>query len=231
MFLNTNGTFSGLTKRLVAEFSGRVPEFYLVVSIEGDKEIHRRIRGTDSYNLAVKTLVECRNLGRKGYHQIISTTLQKANSGYETLDHIRDLAIATESTFTFRFADKNDNYYDNVDLPNLTLSTGQVKKILSFIERNFGEDLFLRHQKEFYETGKTPLMQDEDGNLLCRAGELFVFVKSNGKIYPCIYSSREIGNTEEGITRKLEDLGRHEPCPCCTECHFYPMLTYTNKPL
>ena len=99
---------------------------------------------------------------------------------------------------------------------------------MRFATERMPHDPFLRILREYTETGNIPLMMDQ-GKVRCEAGKKFCFVKYDGNIYSCLYSPREIGTISAGITKEITDLGKKEPCPCCTECHIYPMLNFGGK--
>ena len=99
--------------------------------------------------------------------------------------------------------------------------------IMKKLKDKFKEDVFFRVLYNSICKGKNDIMINSYGELICEAGNLFIFVKSDGNIYPCIYSEQIIGNINEGLF--LFNLNRLKSCPCCTECSIYPMLNFSKN--
>lgn len=214
LFINTNSTIPERIPKVMNSIKG--PQAYISVSLEGVREVHDYLRGVKSYDQAIKALSFN---GR--YKKVISTTVQAENCNEESLQHIKRIAGETGSDFTFRLASKA-LYYNNLDSELPSLSREQRNYLIKFMEDN--PNPFFDIQADFMRTGTIPLMI-RGKEVVCKAGKAFIFVKADGNIAPCIYSSRNMGNVKTGIV-EVNDLGKYEPCPCCTECTVYPMLNY-----
>ena len=196
-------------------------ELKLCVSIEGDREVHKRIRGIDSYDSALMTLKKCIAAVPELKMNILMT-LTKYNTNAGSLEHIRQLALSNNSVYSFRC------YYDSVHHSTvnnrLAITEEQKLVLIDFIKKYCRVDPFLTAQAEFLRTGRMPLMEE------CRAGALFVNIRSDGGVYPCINSTRKIGDVASGIyTEDIKDLGKKELCPCCDEACFYPMYNFISN--
>lgn len=221
-FLSTSGTRPQQAKELFELLTPRIRDIYLCVSLEGDRDVNYQVRGIDSYNSALKTINLCKKT-IPGLHSIISMTLTKRNCNLESLKSIKKAAEETDSTYTFRMAWLNDSYYHNIQNNDISISEKQRKLVIGFMKQNCLNDPFMRAQVEYFETGQIKLMEK------CYAGDVFILVKPDGTIYPCINSSRKIGDKHRGIfTKKIKNLGKYEQCPCCTECCYYPMLNWSS---
>jgi MoaA/NifB/PqqE/SkfB family radical SAM enzyme len=155
-------------------------------------------------------------------------TLTPYNSNWECLSHIKKIAEETGSTYSFRIAWNNNTYYNNNEI-NLNLSPHQKDEVAKFIEKYCLDDPFMRIQLEYLKSGNVYIMGDKKSRIHCLAGDVFVLVKPDGSIYPCINSSRKIGDFERGIFLKtIKDIGKYEQCPCCTECCVYPMINWSE---
>ena len=214
IWMNTNGTSPKRIEDFYRGTYGMVPNEHLCISIEGTRGNNRKVRGIDSYNSAIQTLQIC----RKQFPNLqvhLSTTITPHNSDISNLKHIMEIADIHGCSHTFRFANTNDDFYQNGGV-DLKIPEKDMDKIIEFACKH--QDEFITAQKEFIRTGKIPVMSG------CRAGHDFVFVRPDGTMTPCINSPRILD-----VPALIPDLGKQEQCPCCTECCFYPMLTYKKS--
>jgi len=226
-FLCTNGTNPEKARDVIKKMSEKIKDVYLCVSIEGSREVHESIRGIDSYDQALKTIRICREAAPK-IHVSISMTLTSKNCNLKSLMHIKRIAEETHSDFSFREVWVNDTYYKNVEA-DPRISSKQRALALNFIEKYCMKDPFMRVQAEYFRSGKIPLMGDKKNGVLCNAGSIFTLVRPDGTIYPCINSSRIIGDKNRGIfVKEINDLGTKEQCPCCTECCVWPVISWSK---
>ena len=135
-FLNTNGTYPIRTRIVCEEQAKRVPQFYVSVSLEGPRDLNKKIRGIDTYDLAIKTLKEVKSLGIQNIKTIISTTLQRENGTIENLEYLLDLAEKVRSTLTFRFVEISTTYYQNEGTTPGTVPKETKLEILNFATKN-----------------------------------------------------------------------------------------------
>lgn len=226
LFLSTNCSFPERVLDFMRANSGRVDDIYTCASLEGDRKTHKAIRGVDTHDLVIETLKAVRNLKLPNAHTVISSTMQSRNSNAESLDHIRQVAVDTGSTFSFRPVMISSTFYRNAQTKASNLTPEQIRFILDYIKREKMDDPFLVTLKDFVE-GKTTIMGDRNSGIRCLAGDISVFIKSDGLVYPCINSTRVIGDKERGLYVTEYELGDMEACPCCTECQVYPMLNFS----
>lgn len=227
LFFCTNGTNQKKTLEFVSEFSSHVKEIFVCISIEGTPDIHNKIRGIKCYDTAVQTLDALKELEYQNLQTIISSTILPENGNKECLDHLHDLAEKTKSNHSFRLAAQSEIFYQNHETPisKIRLSAEQIKFMGEYIHNHYWKNPFMKIQYDFIINKKSFLGTKE--NLKCLAGNISVFIKPDGKIYPCINSKRIIGN-KNGINNIPYKLGRMESCPCCTECQVYPMLNFSQ---
>lgn len=229
-FINTNGLMPEKTAEFAKQLSeqamllNRDLKLFFSISIEGPKDIHELIRGR-SYDLSMKTISLLKELNLPNLNVSLSMTVQKSNS--EFVNEVRELAKKMNCGFSFRFVDFSDNYYENLDNKDLSLTQAEARLILEKVKDNFTDDRFFQVLYKNVCENRNEVMLNDNGELICEAGDLFIFVKNDGNVYPCIYSNQVIGNIKTGLESfKLERL---ESCPCCTECHIYPMINFSKN--
>lgn len=224
IFLSTNGSNPRKVLDFIKAAKG-VPEIYIVVSLEGDRDMNKKIRGVDSYDLALETLRGVANLKRESVKGMISTTLLPENCNKKQIGHLEELAKQIGCLFTFRFFDKSKVFYGNDNLEP-SFSEQQRNFVLRMVKQR-EKDPFMRELFKHLK-GETTIM-GKKSRLKCLAGKITVFIDCDGTIRPCIYSQQIIGNSKLGIFEKSFVLKETPACPCCTECQVYPKLNYGNK--
>lgn len=225
LFINTNGSMPKRVVEYAVAVSRMSPKTIISVSLDGGRDVHKRIRGVDSYDKAIETLRLVNGLGLPNVSAMISTTITEPEEATLILHHVQEVADKLKCDYTFRVADISSSYYRNNDFVRGPFSERDISKLEEFISRYKPDDPFLPYVIEHMRTKRNRLMIDSQGTNHCLAGEAFIFVQADGVIRPCIYSLRSMGSLEQGIhPQRPTDLGKHEPCPCCTECTVYPML-------
>ncbi len=229
-FINTNGLMPEKTFELAKALIKNTQDFnkqlqlFFSISIEGPKEIHELIRRR-SYDKSIKSIFLLKDLISDNFKVMLSMTIQKNN--YKFIDQVQELAKSLGCEFSFRFVDFSDNYYNNSNNNNISLSKKDATKILEKLRHKFKKDKFFQVLYKSVCEGNNEIMIDSSGNLICEAGKVFIFIKNDGNVYPCIYSDQIIGNINKGLFNfKLDRL---KNCPCCTECHIYPMLNFSKN--
>lgn len=226
-FVSTNGTLPNTTVRFIEDFLRRHEEVnpHVTVSVDGDRQTNRIVRGIDNYDSGLRTIELCRAISNR-VSTMVSATLTPINCSTETLSHLREVADRLGSEFSFRMGASNE-FYRNARI-DFTCSQEQIREVIDFSRRFCTDNPFLLAQAAFLETGQMPIMGTRE-NLKCTAGTTFAFIDSSGNIFPCINSSRKIGYKIQGISKpQIADLGTQEKCVCCTECTFYPMLYHKD---
>jgi len=194
----------------------------LGVSIDGDEQTHNKIRGINCYQKAIELVKEVKRLFPT-VNVSISLTINHMNCNIFSLQHIKKVSEELMCDFSFRLANVNRSYYHNEE-KDFKFEDEMKRILVEFIIENKIDDKYMREQLYFLLTGRVPLMYDyQNKKLLCQAGKKFVFIHSNGDIFPCINSNKKIGDYKNGITGVENELMEH--CPCMTECTIWPMLT------
>lgn len=228
IFLNTNGLLGHPTKNIVDDYKESYPNLYVSVSLEGDRETHNHIRGVPSYDNCIDLIDYVGTRQRENIKLSISTTIQDSNASISQIRFLEGLAKDKQALFTFRFADTSNTYYGNEAFSeNNQSKEDKISFVREAIKTN--DSLFLKDLLIVLEQDIYPVMCDKQGNLVCRAGELFCFIHSSKNIYSCMYSEKIIGTINEGIIQKDYDPSVENICPCFTECHYYPMKDFGDN--
>jgi len=225
LFMPTNASNPKIAKTFVKRYSSFIEDIYVCPSIEGERETQKKIRGVDSYNNVIELVDEIQNLGLQNSHVILSTTIIPENCNKKSLDHIISLAKYLGCNYSFRISSKNDGFYHNEKHTDISLSEENIDFLKLYMGENKVSDPFFDILFNFLE-GKKTIMGDRKTRIECLAGDISIFVKPNGIIYPCINSSRIIGDKKNGLYSVDYRIGNKEKCPCCTEGQIYPMLNF-----
>ena len=227
LFLSTNGSNPDIVKKFVERYSPKIKDIYVCPSLEGNRDVHKQIRGVDSYDKVLKTAKSIKDLNIKNCHVVFSTTIVPENCNQESLNHVKKVAEKLNCTSSFRPASQNDTFYHNRRSDNFMIDGSQIKFLENYMIKEKISDPFLDILFQSIK-GKETIMGSRECGIKCLAGDISVFIKSDGDIFPCINSSRLIGDRKRGVFEKGYKLGGKELCPCCTECQIYPMLNFSQ---
>jgi len=224
IFLNTNATIIDRVVKTSEMCANLFDETIVSISVDGPKNIHDSLRGISCYDNVLKLMDKLRLI--PNVKTSVSMTLSKNNAGYNILDHVHHVAELYGAMFSFRLADTSPTYYKNMEM-HLGVSNEQKRAISQFINDKCMGNSFFRVLKEFIDTGNVKLIY-ENGRNKCLAGKKFVFVHPNGDITPCLYSTNKL-SIDQINCENVPELGKYEPCPCCTDCAIYPILEHIQK--
>lgn len=224
IFLNTNATCPEKVMDICKECATIFNETILSISLDGRPEIHNLLRGVPVYNRAIQLIQNTKSI--PNLKLSLSMTLSGHNCNIADLEHVHQIANTNGCMFSFRFADKSTTYYKNSDV-QFGITSDAKQQVSRYIQQNCSGNSFLLVLKHFIDTGRVPLLQEGDSNK-CLAGKHFVFIHPNGDIAPCLYSTQKISLEQLNAAQKIQ-LGKQEPCPCCTDCAIYPILEHLQK--
>ncbi len=224
VFLNTNATYPEKVIEVCKKCSTMFDETILSISLDGRPETHNLLRGIPTYNKAISLIQNTKDI--PNVKRSLSMTLSEPNCNVIELNHVHQIAKRNDCMFSFRFADNSKTYYKNTD-KQFSIQEQAKQAVAQYIGKNCSDNNFLLTLKYFIETGRVPLLQDDSRNN-CLAGNHFVFIHPNGDIAPCLYSTQKISLEQLNANTKIQ-LGKQEPCPCCTDCAIYPILEHIQK--
>lgn len=227
LFLSTNGSNPEVAKQFVERYASKVKDIYVCPSLEGNRKVHKKIRGVDTYNSVLKTAEFIQKLNLNNCHTVFSMTILPENCNEESLDHVSRLAKRYGATFSFRPASQNDTFYHNQRSDNFLINNSQLNFLKNYMLTKQISDPFLDILFQHIQ-GETTIMGSRKTGIKCLAGDISIFIKPNGDMFPCINSSRLVGDKDRGLFNYNYKLGDKELCPCCTECQIYPMLNFSK---
>ena len=235
--ITTNGI---LTEKIIndsLEIKKLIPKFILVVSIDGSKEVHNKIRGVDCWENAIETYKRAK---KKGIETYLGLTLSPYNIDYfqETSDDIKKvisdfkmkdlhLNIYHESEIYFKNKGQiklDEQYYKK--LKQIIKKFIQNKKGIDFV--TYIERRYLKSIEQYLDTGLSPIT--------CKALISSCFLDPQGNIYPCSILNCKLGNIKEidydlkkiwndKNSEKIRQKIKENKCPgCWTPCEAYQSI-------
>ena len=225
IFLNTNGIIIAPVEKICKYCEKLFENVILSISLEGNKEINKSVRGIDTYDNVLMLIRRIKKIAPK-VNICISTTLTKNNAYYNNLVFLKKLANKFDCGFAFRLADNCDLYYKNEEM-DFSLSKNQLNEIVKYIEEYEQDNKFLNILKNYILTGNVSIMY-EDNKYKCMAGKEFAFINHHGEVMQCLYSDNILGSSNKKIDTNFE-FKKTKNCPCCTDCAIFPMLEYNQR--
>jgi len=243
--VSTNGLNPRLIEKQFRESNRRCKndvELLVMVSIDGLKTTHNRVRGVDSgFQKAVTTLEKLRRIEEKNnnFHVGIQITISKFN--LEGLEDFLDNFLSKVPIF-FTFAVQAD-VYKNKGLDVSPPSNSRLFKILNFIDekyrikdtRSFMSKVYLKLAKSFFSSDSQKML------LPCYASFATLTINAFTDVRACDPYSSIIGNLRENNYDILKIL-KSEKCKeirenikfgkchgCWISCEAYPTI-FQNFP-
>jgi radical SAM protein with 4Fe4S-binding SPASM domain len=227
--INTNGlSFNQLDNLLSMKDIDSLLVFQINISLDGDGEIHDRVRGIDGvYNKVIKWLSENRTKIKKNVAITLSFTATPSN--FQKIEHVVNLANRFSAGLSLRMQ-QNSFFYDNVE------------QLTEWNENNLKEcgDLFLyaaEYLENKYNRPDSPHVLftkhavnrfvNRQRDYSCFSGSNSLYLDPLGTVYPCIMLNYAIGsiltNTIDEILssekyREVLDFISARHCSCWTEC-------------
>lgn len=208
----------------------------VTVSLDGDKEVYKKIRGVDGFDKAIKTFSQLRRLAKehKNFSTFLGYTISKQNVGllkktYEAVKKkVPDLSLKEFHTNIYH---ESEIYYGNIgqkEYPENVLN--EIKWFLKFKSGinpiDFLENKYLKLLKSYITRHKSPLP--------CKALTSSIFIDPYGNVYPCTIFPEKLGNIKEKKldimlktekTRKIKEKIKKLECPnCWTPCEAYQTI-------
>jgi MoaA/NifB/PqqE/SkfB family radical SAM enzyme len=192
-----------LRKRITEILELGVPRVAVTLSLDGNKELHDKIRGVPgNYEKVIANYKMLQELSKRhsNLYFVFGYTISKFNAGQfqRVFGDVRnDIPGLTVNDFHINIAQTSENYYKNEN-DDIRPSKESTLHDLEWIIKNrrfsadpvsIVEDAFIRKQLQFVKTGESPMRS--------RGLDASLFMDSFGNVYPSIMWDRKIGNVRE----------------------------------
>ncbi len=190
-------------KKVVEILELGIPRVAVTISLDGNKELHDKIRGVPgNYEKAVTNYKMLQELSKtyRNLYFVFGFTMSKFNVGqFQKVfeDVKRDIPELKVNDFHVNIAQTSENYYKNEgdDIrPNKEGALSDLEWVIKNREFRLDpialvEDAYLRGLVTFLKTGISPMRS--------RGLDASLFMDSFGNVYPSIMWDRKIGNIKE----------------------------------
>jgi radical SAM protein with 4Fe4S-binding SPASM domain len=196
------------------------------VSLDGIGEVHDSIRGMKgAYHRAVNTLTQLKTLQHQYPNLSVGFGTVLLPQNLHQIEELKHLAETMKVKCSFNPLVQTENLYENIDL---NLPALEKKHLLPLFSKYDGSG------EGFKNYCLSEILDKSNRPLPCPWGYSFMYIDSNGDVYPCHYLPKKylLGNTRE---QSIEDIWfsekaaqarkklKTEPyCRSCTStCGFY----------
>ena len=193
----------------------RIPNVVITVSLDGNREMHDRVRGIPgNYEKAITMFKRLKELKKEhsNLSMVFGYTISRINQG--TLESTytdvkKDIPDITYNDFHINLAQKSDNYYHNADtaiLADRSIAANDMKNVLNNMKSDSRlmqsvETKFLNGLINFTKSGVPPLK--------CRSLDASLFMDSWGNVFPSIMWNYKIANIRDNAY-SLDNIWHNE---------------------
>ena len=224
--ITTNGFLTHrilqFSEKIIEKLAAKEIDLVMVLGMDGMEGTHDKIRNyREAWTKVHHTIQGLRHL-RTGMQNLViglKTTVLPQN-----VDQLRRISAYAEENGIFTIISPciiTENRYRNIDhKKDLVFSEDEKEKMILFYKSgHFQWDFHRSRLVHFLETGvmKKP----------CSAGFNYLFIRSNGEVYPCPLIKVGFGNIKETGIKDLffskvassfrRKVGRYPECKICTE--------------
>lgn len=238
---DTEATLAALQPALESD----VPRLYVTVSIDGEDDVHDRIRGVrGSAARARATLRRLQSIRRKGFHATAGMTLSRHNLPETLPDTPGDLLPSSldADELHLNLAHHSGHYYRNARdvVPPTNSALALIDQVQS---RRRGVSPLDWIERRYWSIARRYLTTGDVGGS-CGALQASVYLAANMTVYPCSIFDHPLGHLGQvdwDLTRLSElagaETGRQavvqRSCPgCWSPCEAFPtLLVGLGRPL
>ena len=226
--INTNGLETDKIMADMEEILSINPsqEFFVVVSLEGTKEVHERLRRSkNSYEKTTETIYSLKNLSERYKNLEVRVEVTISEYNIESINDLLNSKISDECELVFSFA-QNSRYYNT---EGVKLPLKHIQKVKSILKKSNIHGYRNIPTKIFYRLATKQLGDLSRQIIPCYSSFASVFIDPYGNLKPCIMMD-PVGNLRDyefnlkrllrsdsfkEIQRKIKNM----ECPgCWTPC-------------
>jgi radical SAM protein with 4Fe4S-binding SPASM domain len=171
------------------------------VSLDGIGEVHDNIRGVKgAYHRAVNTLTQLKTLQHQYPNLSVGFGTVLLPQNLHQIEELKHLAETMKVAYSFTPSVTTENLYDNTEVEEMKFTNSQKQELI---------DLLMKHADKsgtgFKNYCAAEILSGHPPPISCPWGYSFMYIDSNGDVYPCHYLPREylLGNTRE---QSIEDI-------------------------
>jgi len=195
--VSTNGLQPRQTKKLLPEILRHDPGIGFAISIDGEAEVHDRVRGIPGgYAKAYETVRVLQAEGVTNLRIAFTATVNEAADNTSHLGRIYDLAVKTGVEFTCAVAHNSDHYFKTT--ANKGVNVEELTRQLDYVA---GQELRSTRPKSwlraYFHNGLVEHARAHVRPTPCEAGHTSFMIDPVGDVFPCNILDMPVGNLRE----------------------------------
>ena len=243
----TNGScFREIIRAADYLINSPVPLTIVTISIDGNEEIHNRIRGRkDAFKLAAKTFLELKKRTSKKFKVYAGLTISKFNIQQfpEILRKMEEeIPGLTYDDIHINFAQASNHFYENSG--DVLIKAHEKLDIFRKIAERTQRDAqgIIRYLESRYQSLAVEFLRKNKNPAICQALSCSLFMSPQGDLYPCISWDKRLGDIKNyqysldsffknrDVMMARRDL-MQDKCPnCWTPCEAYQAIMAQSAP-
>ncbi len=184
----------------------------LIISLDGPKEIHDKLRGKGTFDKVVEAI---NLLNNKGIKATVNAVITKYN--FEYIDFLVEFAKKHDVNLMFQpvVEIKDNSKSDALDNKELLNVIEKIKKLKKLNKEIITSDSSLSDLYNF-KNGKSKKFQRN-----CLSGKIFCIISPDGKVVPCLLElgNKNIDGLKLGWKKAFLSLPDKSKCDCTFFCY------------
>lgn len=221
--ISTNGLQPRRTRKMLPEILRADPGIGFAVSIDGEEDVHDRVRGIrGGWKKAFETVQALQEEGVTNLRIAFTATVNQVADNTSHLGKIYDLARRTGVEFTCAVAHNSDHYFKTSS--NKGVNVDELTRQLDYVARNELRSGKLKSWlRAYFHKGLVEHVKANVRPTPCEAAHTSLMIDPVGDVYPCNILNLPVGNVRETPfmeiwrSRRMEEVrdvvrGCNQPC-------------------